>query len=82
MACDLFFFLDMTHFLEAQVLLFSASFQTESDQELHVEHVDSLEQEHLNTFIMIIPMRFYMTIFTAINSHERRENSVQRTSEG
>ena len=38
------FFLDMTHFLEVQVLLFSARFQVESDQELHVEHVDSLEQ--------------------------------------
>ena len=35
----------MTHFLEAEVLLFSASFQVESDQELHVEHVDSLEQQ-------------------------------------
>ena len=42
---DLFFFLAMTHFLEAQVFLSSASFQVLSDQELHVKQVDSLEQE-------------------------------------
>ena len=39
------FFLAMTHFLEVQVLLSLASFQVLSDQELHVEQVDSLEQE-------------------------------------
>ena len=44
MTCTHFFFLDMTHFLEAQVL-FSTSIHVEFDQELHVEHVDSLEQE-------------------------------------
>ena len=35
----------MTYFLEVQVLLSLASFQVLSDQELHVEQVDSLEQE-------------------------------------
>ena len=42
----IFFFLDMTHFSK-RVLLLSARLQTESDHKLHVEHVDSLEQEQL-----------------------------------
>ena len=32
-------------------------------------------------FVMIIPTRFYMTIFTTKNRHESRENSLQRTSD-
>ena len=35
----------------------------------------------INTYLMIIPIRFYMTTITAMNSHESRKNSLLRMRE-